>query len=134
MQKFIPTMGVKGWTNVIAEKADYMISCFIASNRSSTVSHRDQNTTLQYLLKEYANKMRDLEVALQDLLLKKMQVTFDDTADARVSIVEDPKDPAKVSITFTGIVHDSGQTFTVGQVVQFTSSRITNIAKINNGI
>lgn len=134
MQKFIPTLSVTGWTNVIAEKADYMISCFIAANRSSTVLHRDQNTTLQYLLKEFANKMRDLEGVLQDLLLQKMRDTFDDTADARVIITEDPSDPAKVAIQFTGTVHEAGQTFTVGQVVQFMNSRIVNIAKINNGV
>lgn len=133
MAKFIPTMGVKGWTDTPEEVADYIISCFLATNQSQSVSHRTQNTSLQYILKQNAGRMYDLEQDLRTVLNKKMQDAFDPEATADVNVTADPEDPAKFSIEFLGTVYTNGRAITVGKLVQFQDSRIINIAKINNG-
>ncbi|AEH03483.1 hypothetical protein AVT69_gp057 [Pseudomonas phage PhiPA3] len=89
---------------------------------------------MQYLLKKNANRTQSLETDLQNALLEKLQTTFDETAQAIVTVeVSDPNVPDQYSIRFTGIVYDGTKQYTVGKLVQFQNSRIINIAAINNG-
>lgn len=132
-EKFIPTMSIKGWIQNPEDKADYIIACFMEANYSMTVAHRDQNISLQYLLKEYANRMYDLESRLQDELDAKLKSTFNERSYANVTITESEEKPGQHTIDFTGFVVTEEKTFTVGWMVQFVDSRVLKIAKINNG-
>jgi len=131
---FIPTMGIKGWIDHPEDKADYIISCFMESNQSMTVLHRDQNITLQYLLKVYANRMLDLEEKLQEVLDAKLKASFNERSSAHVTLDADLEDSSKYTINFTGYVVTEEKTFTIGWLVQFQNASILKIAKINNGI
>jgi len=133
-EKYIPTMGLKGWIDHPEDKADYIIACFMESNHSMTVTHRDQNITLQYLLKIYANRMLDLETKLQDELDAKLKAAFNADSYANVTVVEDAEKPSQYTINFTGYVVTDSKTFTVGWMVQFQDSRVLKIAKLNNGV
>lgn len=133
-EKYIPTMGIKGWTNHPEDKADYIVACFMEANHSMTVLHRDDNITLQFLLKEHANRMLDLETALQDVLDAKLKASFNEGSYANVTVVEDTTKPNQYTINFTGYVVTDLKTFTVGWMVQFQDSRVLKIAKINNGV
>jgi len=133
-EKFIPTMGIKGWINHPEDKADYIIACFMEANYSMTVLHRDQNESLQHLLKMHANHMYDLETALQDKLDAKLKAAFNDQSYSVVTVVEDPAKPGQFTINFTGYVVTDLKTYTVGWMVQFQDSRVVKIAKINNGV
>jgi len=127
-------MGLKGWIDHPEDKADYIIACFMESNHSMTVTHRDQNITLQYLLKIYANRMLDLETKLQDELDAKLKAAFNADSYANVTVVEDAEKPSQYTINFTGYVVTDSKTFTVGWMVQFQDSRVLKIAKLNNGV
>jgi hypothetical protein len=133
-EKYIPTMSIKGWIDHPEDKADYVISCFMESNYSMSVLHRDQNISLQYLLKVYANRMLDLETRLQDELDAKLKASFNEQSNANVTVVEDPENPNQYTINFTGYVVTAEKTFTVGWMVQFQDSRVLKIAKLNNGV
>ncbi|WDS62375.1 hypothetical protein [Pseudomonas phage D6] len=133
-EKYIPTMGLKGWIDHPEDKADYIIACFMESNYSMTVSHRDQNISLQYLLKEYANRMLDLETRLQKELDDKLKAAFNADSYANVTVIEDTDKPSQFTINFTGYVVTDSKTFTVGWMVQFQDSRVLKIAKLNNGV
>jgi hypothetical protein len=99
-----------------------------------TVAHRDQNISLQYLLKIYANRMLDLETRLQDELDAKLKASFNEQSHANVTVQEDPDKPSQYTINFTGYVVTEDKTFTVGWMVQFQDSRVLKIAKLNNGV
>lgn len=134
MAKSIPTLGTDGWISQIESLADYIISCFLATNRSQSTLHRTQNTSMQYLLKEYANDMNGLETALRTELTTKLQTAFGDNAQALVEVVQMSEEtPDQFSIRFTGIVSDGVREYTVGKLVQYQNSRIVKIANINNG-
>ncbi|QBJ02593.1 hypothetical protein MZD04_gp064 [Pseudomonas phage Psa21] len=133
-EKFIPTMSIKGWIDHPEDKADYVIACFMESNHSMTVSHREQNVTLQFLLKKFANRMLDLETALQDVLDAKLKAAFNANSYANVDVRADETNPSQFTINFTGYVVTDDKTFTVGWMVQFQDSRVLKIAKINNGV
>lgn len=130
----LPTLGTDGWITSLESKADYILSTFLTTNRSMSTLHRTQNTSLQYLLKEYANDMLNLEISLRDVLTTKLQTVFGQSAQAVVNIVPViPENPDAYSIQFTGIVTDGSKEYTVGKLVQFQNSHIVNIANINNG-
>ncbi|BEG72698.1 hypothetical protein [Pseudomonas phage PA1C] len=130
----LPTLGTDGWITSMESKADYIISTFLTTNRSMSTLHRTQNTSLQYLLKEYANDILNLEIQLRDVLTNKLRTVFGESAQALVSIVPaSPDNPDAFSIQFTGIVTDGTKEYTVGKLVQFQNSHIVNIANINNG-
>lgn len=133
-EKFIPTMGIKGWIDHPEDKADYIIACFMEANYSMTVAHRDQNMSLQYLLKEHANHMYDLEQALQDKLDVKLKAAFNEQSSSVVTVQESVEKPGQFTINFTGYVVTDAKTYTVGWMVQFQDSRVMKIAKINNGV
>lgn len=133
-EKFIPTMGIKGWISHPEDKADYIIACFMEANYSMSVIHRDQNISLQYLLKEYANRMYDLEARLQTELDAKLKASFNEQSYSNVTVAEDPQKPGQFTIDFTGFVVTDNKTYTVGWMVQFVDSRVLKIAKINNGV
>lgn len=132
--KFIPTMGIKGWIDNPEDKADYIIACFMEANTSMSVTHRDQSKSLQFLLKKHANRMLDLETALQDTLDQMLKDAFNAQSYAQVTVTADPQKPDEFSIDFTGFVVTEGKTYTVGYMVQFENSRVKKIARINNGV
>lgn len=130
----IPTLGTDGWIAQIESLADYIISCFLATNRSQSTLHRNQNTSMQYLLKEYANDPVGLETELRNELTTKLQTTFGESAQALVEVVPvSTETPDQFSIRFTGIITDGTREYTVGKLVQYQNSRIVKIADINNG-
>lgn len=133
-ETFIPTMGIKGWIDHPEDKADYIIACFMESNHSMTVLHRNQNITLQYLLKVYANRMLELEEKLQQVLDDMIKASFNQQSSAVVTVDADLLDPSKHTINFTGYVVTEEKTFTLGWLVQFQNSSVLKIARINNGI
>lgn len=133
-EKFIPTMSVKGWIDHPEDKADYVIACFLETNYSMTVVHRDQNESLQHLLQQHANHMYDLEQILQDKLDAKLKASFNQQSYSVVTVNESTEKPGQFTIEFTGYVVTDSKTYTVGWMVQFQDSRVMKIAKINNGV
>lgn len=134
MSVSLPTLGTSGWVKDVATKADYVLSCFLSTNRSQSVLHREENTSLQYLLKKFANDMVGLETELLRVLNNKLQVAFGESARAIVEIIPIEDKPDQFSIRFLGIVYDDKhKEYTVAKLVQFQDSRILNIANINNG-
>lgn len=135
MAKFLPTLGVTGWTNDTANTADYLLACFLTTLQADSVLHRGQNTSMQYTLKEFANNPTEIEENLTRDLKDKFQAIFGDTAEIYVDMTaDDPAKPDQYSIKFTGVVHDSeGKTVTVGKLVYYEDGRVVKIANINNG-
>jgi hypothetical protein len=135
MPKFLPTLGVSGWINDFAGTADYLLSCYIATEASDSVLHAEQNTSMQYTLKTNAGDMLGLEQQMAEDLQTKFQSVYGNTAEAIVEVTaDDPTKPDQYSISFTGTVYDnSGRPYTVGKLVYVEDGRVVRIAKINNG-
>lgn len=135
MKKYIPTLGVTGWSNDIARGADYLLACYLTTLQADSVLHREQNTSMQYTLKVKANDPIGIEEDMTQDLKSKFQTTFGASAEVYVDLtIDDPNKPDQYSIRFTGIVHDDdGKTYTVGRLVYFDEGRVVKIAKINNG-
>lgn len=130
----IPTMGITGWINDFAAVADYLLACYITTNVSDSTLHAEQNTSMQYTLKEFANDMLTMEERMHDDLLAKFQVIFGDTAEVTVEIsVEDENKPGQYTIRFTSTVYDGAQAYVVGRLVQYENGRVIKISKMNNG-
>lgn len=130
----IPSLGVTGWIVDVPTQADYIMSCWLTTNTSMSVMHREQNTSLQYILKETANQPVEMETRLQDVLSAKLKTVFGDSADAEVEVVAlDDKAPDNYSIRFVGKVYDQGRELIIGKIVQFQNSRIVSIAQLLNG-
>lgn len=135
MPKFLPTLGVTGWINDFAGTADYLLSCYIATETSDSTLHAEQNTSMQYTLKTKAGDMLGLEQQMADDLQTKFQSVYGNTAEAIVEVTaDDPTKPDQYSISFTGTVYDdAGRPYTVGKLVYVEEGRVVRIAKINNG-
>lgn len=134
MPKAIPTLGVTGWSNDLAAEADYLLACYITTNVSDSTLHFQQNTSMQYTLKEHAGDMITIEQNMHDDLLAKFQVIFGDTAEITVDVsAEDDNKPDQYTIRFTGTVYDGSKAYVVGRLVQYENGRVVSIAKINNG-
>ncbi len=130
----IPSMSITGWVSDIAANADYMLACYITANVYDSVLHREQNTTMQYTLKEFANNMQAIEERMHDDLLAKFQTVFGNTAEVTVEVdAEDTDKPDQYTIRFTGTVYDGSLAYVVGRLVQYENGRVVKIAKINNG-
>lgn len=135
MPKFIPTLGITGWSNDSADVADYMLSCYITTNRSDSVLHNQQNTSMQYTLKEFADNMLAIEDRMQKDLLAKFQSMYGKAAEVIVDVSStDPDKPGQYTISFTGTVYDNqNKAYTVGKLVYLDDGRVVKIANINNG-
>lgn len=134
MPSSIPTLGITGWINDFAAVADYLLSCYITTNSADSILHAEQNTSMQYTLKEFAGEMYLIEERMHDDLLAKFQVIFGDSAEVTVEVeAEDETKPDQYTIRFTGTVYDGAQAFVVGRLVQYENGRVINISKINNG-
>lgn len=133
MAKMIPTMQAVGWVSDLSNAADSILAAFLTTNTSMSVLHRDQNTSMQYILKQTAGNMINLEDQLQTNLQNKLQVVFGQNATAVVSVDALDGKPDQFNIRFTGTVYDDqGRAFTVGKLVYFQDSKIVNIADLNN--
>jgi hypothetical protein len=135
MPKYLPTLGVTGWINDFAGTADYLLSCYIATEASDSVLHDEQNTSMQYTLKTKAGDMLGIEQQMVNDLATKFQAVYGNTAEAFVEVTaDDPNKPDQFSISFTGVVYDElGRPYTVGKLVFIDEGRVVRIAKLNNG-
>jgi hypothetical protein len=135
MAKFLPTLGVTGWSNDTARTADYLLACFLTTLQADSVLHRGQNTSMQYTLKVKANDPIGIEDDLTQDLKVKFQSVFGASAEVYVDMtVDDQNKPEQYSIKFTGIVHDDeGKALTVGRIVYFDDGKVVKIAQLNNG-
>lgn len=134
MVKMIPTMQAVGWVNDLANTADAIMAAFLTTNTSMSALHREQNISMQYILKRTAGNMINLQDQLHTTLQNKLQVVFGENATAQVDI--DPLDgkPDQFNIKFTGTVYDdTGRAYTVGKLVYFVDSKVVRISDINNG-
>lgn len=126
-------MQAVGWVGDLSNTADTILAAFLTTNTSMSVLHRDQNTSMQYILKEAAGNMLDLEDKLQTNLQDKLQVVFGQNATAVVTVDPLEGKPDQFNIRFTGTVYDdAGKAYTVGKLVEFQDSKVVNIANINN--
>lgn len=129
----IPTMQAVGWVGDLANAADASLAAFLTTNTSTSVLHRDQNTSMQYILKESGGNMLILEDQLQVKLQEKLQTIFGPNASATVTVDALAGKPDQFNIRFVGVVYgDDGKAYTVGRLVQFEDSKIINIANLNN--
>lgn len=128
-------MQAVGWVNDLANTADTIIAAFLTTNTSMSVLHRSQNTSMQYILKQTAGNMIDLEDQLQQQLQEKLQTVFGQNATAFVDIDALDNKPDQFNIRFTGTVYDDqGRAYTVGKLVYFVDSKMVNIQTLNNGV
>lgn len=135
MAKMIPTMQAVGWVSDLANAADSIMSAFLTTNTSMSSLHREQNISMQYILKRTAGDMINLQDQLHQQLQNKLQVVFGQNATAQVDIDPLAGKPDQFNIKFTGTVYDeNGRAFTVGKLVYFVDSKIFKIADINNGV
>jgi len=133
MVKMIPTMQAVGWVNDLSNTADAILAAFLTTNTSMSVLHRLQNTSMQYILKETAGNMLNLEDRLQTALMEKLQPEFGQNATAVVTVDPLAGKPDQFNIRFTGTVYDeNGKAYSVGKLVKFQDSKIVNIAELNN--
>lgn len=135
MEKYIPTLSMQGWTNDMARSADYLLACYLTTLTSDSVLHFQQNTSMQYTLKENANDPRGTEEQMESDLKTKFQSVYGTTAEVYVDVeAEDPSKPDQYSIRFNATVYnDAGTPFSVGRIVYYENGVVINIAKINNG-
>lgn len=134
MAKMIPTMQVVGWVGDLSNAADSILAAFLTTNTHMSVLHRSQNTSMQYILKETAGDMINLQDQLQTKLQEKLKTVFGESATAQVSVDALANKPDQFNIRFTGTVYDDqGKAYMVGKLVQFIDSKIVNIADLNNG-
>lgn len=130
---FIPTMSSIGWVNTLAEVADYEISCFITAEFSQTVLHYGKIPSLQYLLRQHANRPLELEAALRTVLENIMNVAFPGQAETLVTVEAAETNPSNLTIRLQATITKNGGQHLVGRVVQYENSKIVKIAKIVNG-
>lgn len=131
MNKFIPTLGLDGWVNEPEKVADYIISCFLTTNKSQSNLFRNKSDSFQYLLAEFTNDIPGLERRLEELLTEKLRKSFTEQAYAIVKIEPIEGKPDQYIINFEGYIYSDGKEHIVGKVVQTDKSRVIKINEIN---
>jgi hypothetical protein len=135
MSTFIPTLSSIGWVQTPEKKADYILSCFITCNPSQTVLYEGKITSLQYLIKVYANREVELEGKLREVLDTLMSNAFKGDkvyTNVRVDLAE-PDKPTQLSIKFNCTITVAGVTYVIGKLVQVIDSKIQTINQITTG-
>ncbi len=132
MSTSIPTLSSIGWVGTPKEKADYALSYFITNNKSSSVLFETQS--LQYTLKQFANKPVELEGELRTILERIMTATFkgDKVATQVYVDVKDVNKPRELSIRFLCTITIRGVDYNVGKLVESIDSKIVAFNTINS--
>lgn len=131
--KFIPTMSSIGWVNTLAEVADYEISTFITAEHSQSVLHYGKIPSLQYLLRQYANRPLELEAALRTTLDGIMNTAFPGQVESQVTVEASSSNPSNLTIRLQATITKNGGQHQIGRVVQYENSKIVKIANVVNG-
>lgn len=134
MGKHVPTLSSLGWVSTVEQKGDFALSYFITSEYSQSVLYQGNIESLQYLVKMYASDPRKLEEEISNSLEGLMTRYFGESTTARVDVQDpDPDRPQELTIRFWCIVRENEREYSLGRSVLLTDSRITKIAKLNNG-
>ena len=134
MATSIPTMSSMGWTSTPHEKAAYMIACFIAANYSQSTALYGKITTLQHLVKKYANRLNELENELRAVFEEKITATFPNGGTSQVFVRQtDPDNPSIFTISLQCEITENGRTYSIGKLVEFNNSVLVKVADIANG-
>lgn len=132
MTTSIPTLSSIGWVKTPAKKADYVLSCFIANNKSDSVLFKTDS--LPYTLKQFANQPIELQDELRRILENLMRDAFrGDQVTTEVFVDNtDATKPSELSIRFTCRITVDGVEYNVGKLVESIDSKITAIRNIVN--
>lgn len=133
MSKFIPTLGVAGWINEPEKVADYILSCFLTTDKSQSNIFRQHSDSFQSLLAEFTNDVYGLERRLQDVLSTKLKKTFELGTTVNVRVESLPDKPDQFTINLEAIVVSEGKEYLVGKLVKTEKSKIVQINDINIG-
>lgn len=132
MSTSIPTLSSIGWVGTPKEKADYALSYFITNNKSSSLLFK--TNSLQYTLKQFANKPVDLQDELRNILEGIMAATFKgDKVSTDVFVdIKDPNKPRELSIRMACTITINGVEYNVAKLVEAVDSKIVTFNTINS--
>lgn len=131
MSKYVPTLGTNGWANDPELVADYILSCFLTTNKSQSNLMRDNNDSLQSILAEFTDDVAGLENYLHDVLDAKLKRSFDVGSYAEVTVTRLPDKPDQFEINFLGNVVSGDRNFVIGKLVKTDNSKVIEINEIN---
>lgn len=130
----VPTLSTMGWIDTPHEKAAYMIACFIAANYSQSTAMYGKITTLQYLVKRYANQLPELERQLRQVFEDKVSAYFPESAHSDVNVLQaDPDNPAIFTIALNCEIMQNGRYYQIGKLLHYNETIMTKITDIANG-
>ena len=130
----VPSLSPAGWISDPAAKADALLSYFFTSMYSQTLIYANEVSSLQYLLQQYGSDVNQLTVQIEKTLNKYLGRYYD---LASVTVTNDVNDLTNITSTanisiFCSIT-ENGQTYSIGNLLKVSNSKVNSISSINNG-
>lgn len=128
----VPSLSAAGWIVSSAEKADALLSHFYESEKSQSYLYGQNITNCQWLLEQYGNNIIEITSQIRSALqvylgryydAVNVEVTNDDNAD---------NPSGKITLHIYIDVTEDGKTYSMGQLLNITNSKIQKIIRLNN--
>ena len=129
----VPVLSSAGWITDTSGKIDALLAHFFESMKSQTLVYGPNVSSLQFLLQQYGNNPNELTQNLERTLETYLGRYYD---LAMVSVTND------ATINNTNSVYglklycsitENGQTYSVGNLLKVSNSKLTAVTKIING-
>lgn len=129
MANVLPTLTTSGWVRDTAQKADFLFSYFLVSDRSQSILGMDGVQSLPFLLKSGRDE-RQIRDEVERSLLTLFSAYFD-AADCSVTITEArPDSDAVLNLRISVIVTQDGRRHSLGKLINTTAGKIGKVATI----
>ena len=130
----VPVLSSAGWVSDPSGKADALLAHFFESMKSQTAIYGKNVASLQYVLQQYSGDANRFTSELQVVLETYLSRYYD---LAIVTIASSANDltnvRGSVEVTIHSDLTENGITYSMGNLLKITNSKITAVTRINNG-
>ena len=129
-----PSLSPQGWVSDSASKADILLSWFYESMHSQSYVYGNNVSSIQYILQQYSGDVVLFTQKLQDALELYLSRYYDlaiVSVSNNLDVVDLTNGAADISIYCN--VTEGGITYSIGNLLKITNSKITSVSKLVNG-
>lgn len=128
----VPSLSSAGWVRAPAEKADYLMSHWLESDKAQTALYGSKVTNLQYTVEQYGHDplqlVQSLRSDLEDYLRRYYDAVLVETTTDASPANTNPLYTINIYIEVTEL----GQVYSFGYILSAEGTKVGKLIKMNN--